>query len=139
MERPNATFLNRKYIKLENFSYAEFLAYYTLQNKSGKTGIYQSDELDDNLIENNYEEYSYPKKVKLINSGETMCCPKVKRILRYHVPRKLLPPEKFVHPVMLLFFPFRDEKQLLSGCPPLYQSKQRKKSPAYCKQEQRNV
>ena len=24
---------------------------------------------------------------------------------------------------MLLFFPFRDEKQLLSGCPPLYQNK----------------
>ena len=52
-----------------------------------------------------------------------MRCQKVRRILRYHVPKKLLSPEKFPHHVMLLFFPFRDEKQLLSGCPPLYQNK----------------
>ena len=56
-------------------------------------------------------------------SGETMCCRKVRQILRYHVPNKLLSPEKFAHHAMLLFFPFRDEKQLLSGCPPLYQNK----------------
>ena len=64
-----------------------------------------------------------PPKNKLMISGETMCCRKVRRILRYHVPNKLLSPEKFAHHVMLLFFPFRDEKQLLSGCPPLYQNK----------------
>ena len=28
---------------------------------------------------------------------------------------------------MLYFFPFRDEKQLLSGCPPLYQKKNKNK------------
>ena len=31
----------------------------------------------------------------------------------YHVP----------HHVLLLFYPFRDEKELLSGFPPLYQNK----------------
>ena len=41
---------------LEDFCYSEFLAYYTLENKSSKTCEYQS---DDNLIENNHEEYSY--------------------------------------------------------------------------------
>ena len=41
-----------------------------------------------------------------------MRCQKVRRILRYHVPKKLLSPEKFPQHVMLLFFPFRDEKQL---------------------------
>ena len=39
------------------------------------------------------------------------------------MPNKLLFPEKFAHHVMLSFFPFRDEKQLLSVCPPLYQNK----------------
>ena len=39
------------------------------------------------------------------------------------MPNKLLSPEKFAHHVMLLFSLFRDEKQLLSGCPPLYQNK----------------
>ena len=59
MERPSATFCNGKYSVLNGF-YAEYLAYYTLENKSNKTCEYQSDELDDNLIENNHEECSHP-------------------------------------------------------------------------------
>ena len=39
------------------------------------------------------------------------------------MPNKILLPEKFPHHVMLLFFPLRDEKQFLSSCPPLHQSK----------------
>ena len=35
---------------------------YTLQNESNKTCEYQLDDLDDNLIENNHEECSFPKK-----------------------------------------------------------------------------
>ena len=56
-------------------------------------------------------------------SGKTTCCRIVRQILRYHVPNKLLSPEKYAHVVMLLFFPFRDEKQLHSGCPSFYQNK----------------
>ena len=33
MERPNATFCNGKYNILDDFCYAEFLAYYTDENK----------------------------------------------------------------------------------------------------------
>ena len=110
VERPNATFCSRKYSVLYYFCFAEFLAYYTLENKSSKTCEYQPDELDDQLIENNHEECSYPKKIKLMISGETMRCRKVRRILRYHVPNELLSPEKFPHHVLLLFYPFRDEK-----------------------------
>ena len=62
---------------LEYFCYAEFLACYTPENKSSKTCEYQPDELDDSLIENNHEECSYPPKIKLIISGETMRCCKV--------------------------------------------------------------
>ena len=61
MERPSAIFCNGKYSILDNFCYAEFLAYYTFENKLSKTGEYQPDELDDNLIEKNLEECSYPK------------------------------------------------------------------------------
>ena len=35
--------------------------------------------------------------------------------------------EKFAHHVLLLFYPFRDEKELLSGLPPLYQNKLQEK------------
>ena len=59
----------------------------------------------------------------MIISGETKRCQNVRQILRYHRPNKLLSPEKFAHHVMLLFFQFRDEKQLLSGFLPLYQNK----------------
>ena len=66
MERPSATFCNGKYRVLNGFCYAEFLAYYMLENKSNKTCEYQPDELDDNLIENSHEERSYAKNTKLI-------------------------------------------------------------------------
>ena len=62
------------------------------------------------------------QKKKMI-AGETMRCRKVRRILRYHLPKKLLSPEKNFYHVMFLFFLFKDENQLLSGCPPLYQNK----------------
>ena len=123
MERPSATFCNGKYRILNNFCYAEFLTYYTLENKSNKTYEYQPDKLGDNLIENNHKECSYPKRIKSMISGETMRCRKVKRIIRYHVPNKILSPEKFAHDDLLLFYPFRDEKDLLSGFPPMYQNK----------------
>ena len=38
-------------------------------------------------------------------------------------PKQILYPEKFAYHVLLLFNPFRDEKGLLSGLPPLYQNK----------------
>ena len=88
MERQSAAFCNEKYIILDDFCYANFLAYYTLENNSNKTSEYQPDELDDNLIENNHEECPYPPKIKLIISGETMRYRKVRRILQYHVPNK---------------------------------------------------
>ena len=113
--RPNATSCNGKYSVLDYFCLAEFLAYYTLENKSSKTSEYRPDKL--------YDKFSYPKQIKLMISGETMRCRKVKRILSYHVSNKFLSPEKFAHHVLLLFYPFRDEKELLSSFPPLYQNK----------------
>ena len=54
---------------------------------------------------------------------ERMRCRKVRKILQYHVPNKILYPEKFAHHVLLLLYPLKDEKGLLSGLPPLYQNK----------------
>ena len=66
MERPSATFCNGKYSILDNFCYAEFLAYYTFENKPSNTGEYQPDELHNNLTDNNHGECSYPKNIKLM-------------------------------------------------------------------------
>ena len=64
-----------------------------------------------------------PLKIKLMISGETVRRRTVRRILRYHVPNKLLATEKFAHYVLFLFYPFRDEKEFLSVFPPLHQNK----------------
>ena len=80
---------------------------------------------------NNHEQLRrvfLPKKkkilaTKLMISGETVIRRKVRRVLRYQVPNKYLSSEKFAHDVLLLSFPFRDEKQLLSDCSALYQNK----------------
>ena len=63
MERASTTFCNGKYSVFNDFCYTEFLAYYTPENKSSKTCEYHPDELDDNLIENNREECSYPTPI----------------------------------------------------------------------------
>ena len=49
MEISSPTFCNGKHIILDEFCYAEFLAYYALENKPSKTGEYQRNELDDNF------------------------------------------------------------------------------------------
>ena len=66
---------------LNDFCYAEFLAYYTLENKSSNSCEYQPDELDDSLIEKGLEESSFPKQTNLMISGERMRCRKVRRML----------------------------------------------------------
>ena len=128
MKRPNAIFCYGKYCVLDYFCFAEFLAYCTLENKSSKTCEYQPDGLDDNLIENNHEECSYPKKNQIDISGKIMRCRKVRKIHRYHVPNKLLSAKKCAHYVLLLFYPFRAGKELLLDFPTLYQNKLQEQS-----------
>ena len=52
-------------------------------------------------------------------SGEIMRSCKVKRILQYHMPNKLLSPEEFTQE----FPSFTDSKELLSSFLLLYQNK----------------
>ena len=54
MEKPIATFCNGKCTVLNDFCYAEFLAYYRLENKLSNSCEYQPDKLDDSLIEKNH-------------------------------------------------------------------------------------
>ena len=89
--------------------------------KTNKTCEYQSEDSDDNLIENHHAECSCPPKITLMISGETMRCRKVRWFLWYHVLHNVLFPETL--DMLLLFYPFRDEKELLSSFPPLYRNK----------------
>ena len=57
-----------------------------------------------NLIENNHDDFS--RNNVMLQS---------KASYSTSVPNKLLAPEKLAHHVLLLFYPFRDEKELQSG------------------------
>ena len=63
---------------MNNFCYAKFPAYYTIDNKP--------DEIQDNLIGENYEECGYPKQIKLMKSQTKMQFWRVRRTLQYHEP-----------------------------------------------------
>ena len=98
---------------------------------------YRPYQLDDNLIENNNEECSYPKKIKLMR--ETIRCCKTRGILAYHVSNKILSPEKIAHHVLLLFYTLRDEKKLLSDFPRLNQNRLQEEGVGCCNYQQNKV
>ena len=52
-----------------------------------------------------------------------MKCRKTPYVLQYYAPNKGTKPEEYAHHMLFMYYPFRDEKELLSGNPPTYASK----------------
>ena len=54
-----------------------------------------------------------------------MRCPQVRRTFKYHGPNDFLSRKNMhiAHYLLLLFYPFRDNKKLLSCSPPLHQNR----------------
>ena len=50
-----------------------------------------------------------------MRGNETMKCRKVKAVLRFYTPQKTLHPEKHFHHLQLLYFPWRDESELIGS------------------------
>ena len=55
------------------------------------------------------------KTIKLINTNEYMKCRKVKAVLRYHTPNKTKEPESYFHHLLMLYYPWRDESNLMAS------------------------
>ena len=66
--------------------------------------------------------YCYSRQIKL-RSNEKLKCRKIPYVLQYYVPNKETSPEKYAHHMLFMHYPFRDEKELLSGNPPTYVNK----------------
>ena len=114
IDRPNLSFKRGKYSILDKFCFADFVAFYTLDTK---TKDYVNDNqpeifFDDVACDNS--ELNYPKLVPLMTSTEKMRCRNVKRIIRYHTPNALISAEAHAHHLLMLFFPFRKESDLMS-------------------------
>ena len=125
IDRPNALFSGVKDSALDNFCYADISAYYNTfsNNKQDHSSEYQSYKFQDKLIKGNHEKCGYPKEIKLTKTQIKIRSRKVKRILQYHSPNKVLYVEKYIHHLLCLSCPFSHEKELLSRCPHLYQNK----------------
>ena len=52
--------------------------------------------------------------IKLNNGQETMKRRKIKAVIRFHTPSKVKEPEKFYHHLLMLYFPWRKETDLLA-------------------------
>ena len=115
MERPDKTFKGGKYSILDSFCYAQFLAYYVLETNPTKfeKNDSQPEVLDDDTscTENTCV---YPKSIPLMSSKETMRCRNVKKVLRYYTPNSVTHAEAYAHHLLMLFYPFRRECDLLS-------------------------
>ena len=107
---------------VNNMCLAEFAAYYYKDYKSdiSQTADAQPEILNDDIIEQSHmdshdDTSSLPNKIKLLNGTEVMKCRKVKAVIRYHTPNKTKEPEKYFHHILMLYYPWREESELLGN------------------------
>ena len=50
-----------------------------------------------------------------MNGNEYMKCRKVKAVLRYHTPNKIKERESYFHHLLMLYYPWRDENNLMAS------------------------
>ena len=73
----------------------------------------QPDVLSDDVTEFKNVENHGTELLKFLNAKEVMKCRKIKAVTRYHTPNKRKEPEKYFHHLLMLYFPWRDEQELL--------------------------
>ena len=56
-----------------------------------------------------------PTRIKLTNHTEKMKCRKVKAVIRYHTPNKTKEPERYFHHLLLFYYPWRNESEILGN------------------------
>ncbi len=105
---------------VDNMCLAEFAAYYYKDYKIDcETKDAQPDMLTDDLIENqstiSNTMQGLPRTIKLLNKNERMKCRKVKAVLRYHTPNKRKEPELYFHHLLVLYYPWRNENNLIAS------------------------
>ena len=108
-DRPNTNFMNGVYGLVDKLCLAEFAAYYHKPYKCADNEENDNQPTDD-VLENQNEELLclFPEKIKLMARNEIM-----KAVLRFHTPQKTIHPEKYFHHLLMLYFPWRQESELI--------------------------
>ncbi|XP_044169485.1 uncharacterized protein LOC114973474 [Acropora millepora] len=98
---------------------AEFAAYYykDYKKESDETNDAQPNVLTDEVIHTQHsivQNISLPPQITLMNTKEKMKCRKVKAVIRYHTPNKTKEPERYFHHLLMLYYPWRNESDLMA-------------------------
>ena len=105
---------------VEQLCLAEFAAYYYKDYKKDPDQFndVQPIVLCDDVVESNHvsncESIFPPLNIKLNNGQETMKRRKIKAVIRFHTPSRAKEPERFYHHLLMLYFPWRKETDLLA-------------------------
>ena len=98
---------------IENMCLASFMCVYEKSYKPAENDS-QPIELDDQVLNENHNILlDYPRNLMLLNS-EKMRARKVRKVLRFYEPTKLKDPEGYAHHLLMFYFPYRNESNLLT-------------------------
>ena len=117
--------MNEVYAQLDGMCLAKFAShcYKHYYSKEENNNDNQPVVLSDDVVENQHGDYSrFPNKIKLMTRKETMKCRKVQAIIGFHTPSKTTEPEKYFHHLLMLYFNWRKESDLI-GDDNIYLSK----------------
>ena len=103
------------------------MRYYSLAKSNyNLDNDYQTEKLTKQIEENHDQHVSYPKPVPLMSSNEKLLCRKVPSVLQHRVSNINTHPEDYYHYMLVSFYPFRGEEDLMCGScgsPPSYSGK----------------
>ena len=89
------------------------MRYYYIISNTEIENDFQPQELKDEVVEENgYSQNDYPKVILMILSKEKLKCRKIPLMLQYRVLSKERYREKYIHHMLFMYFPFRDEEEL---------------------------
>ena len=117
-DRPNRTYMAGAFLQVDNLCLAEFAAYYCKPYRELGTDHNNNQPvvLADGDLESQQSmccNKQLPTKITLMTRRETMRHRKVRAIIRYHIPKKTVEPEKYFHHVLILYLPWRVESELI--------------------------
>ena len=115
-DRPNRNFKNGAFAQVNDLCLAEFAAYYYKEYRPTKdeNNDNQPVILTDETLENQHASSQHlPAKISLMTRKETMKCRKVKAVIRFHKPTATVEPEKFFHHILMLYYPWQQESDLI--------------------------
>ena len=116
-DRPNKQFCKGKFASVDELTFAQFFPYYPKnvwsRQQHNVSCDYQPDILEDRSVVLLNFKSSLPKRFPLMNTKELFPLRKEPTVIRYHKFKFLEENENFYHHLLMLYFPWRKEVDLM--------------------------